>query len=288
MRSLDRNLNPADFPEKFTGAQRVTWELELLQAKREVQRDDDLDKIDFKGKGSRWKTAKENLLRESNNKCAYCEVNFTSVAYGDVEHYRPKSVYWWLAYSYHNYAPSCQLCNQKYKKAAFPFLLQKLPAPRVRKNSTDTFLQNLAGNLSVDPLDDNAGMPFADFRQAHEDERPLSLDPYLDDPTQFIAYENNDLTREVILVSRGQPEKELVDSAIDLFGLNRKELRDRRYKCLLSYRVMRKFRDNEADPVVQQGLDALIQQLHRDDTAEFSGMIRYFESQPLIDPPGVV
>lgn len=42
------------------------------------------------------------------------------VAYGDGEHYRPKSTYWWLAYNYDNYLASCTLCNQRFKEAKFP------------------------------------------------------------------------------------------------------------------------------------------------------------------------
>lgn len=63
-------------------------------------------------------------------KCAYCESQFDHVAYGDVEHYRPKRQveecaghpgYYWLAYAEENLLPSCQLCNQgKGKRNRFP------------------------------------------------------------------------------------------------------------------------------------------------------------------------
>src|ERR1035441_2039073 len=60
------------------------------------------------------------LIEYFGGKCAYCESEFTSVAWGDVEHYRPKrSVmgekhpgYYWLAYDPRNLLPSCQKCNQ--------------------------------------------------------------------------------------------------------------------------------------------------------------------------------
>ena len=282
MRSLNRHLVPQDFPANFTGQQRVDWELELLEAKRELQRGN-IEKIDFTGRSSRWRDAKPNLLVESRNKCAYCEVNFTTVAYGDVEHYRPKSVYWWLAYSYHNYSASCQLCNQKYKKAKFPRLFGRLPAPIVRRNSTDTYLRNLAGQLSVDPLDDTAGIPISDFRDAHQDERPLSLDPYMDDPTQYFAYSYNDATREVLIESGDPANQEIVDSAVELFGLNRKELRDIRYRELLKYRALRQVIDAVNDPVVTQAMQNVIVSVFLDPAVEFLGMFRYFEGRP-IDP----
>ena len=66
-----------------------------------------------------WRRAKAHLKAETHGKCAYCESSTSTVAYGDVEHFRPKSVYWWLAYCYDNFSYSCQLCNQLYKKATF-------------------------------------------------------------------------------------------------------------------------------------------------------------------------
>ena len=49
-------------------------------------------------------------------KCAYCE---TKVEQNDVEHYRPKSIYYWLAYSRNNLLYCCPTCNQK-KSNEFP------------------------------------------------------------------------------------------------------------------------------------------------------------------------
>ena len=64
--------------------------------------------------------AKECLKEHFHGKCAYCESEFESVAWGDVEHYRPKRKvtgevhpgYYWLAYEPSNLMPSCQRCNQ--------------------------------------------------------------------------------------------------------------------------------------------------------------------------------
>jgi hypothetical protein len=63
---------------------------------------------------------KDCLKAYFHNKCAYCESEFDTVAWGDVEHYRPKRGvkgethpgYYWLAYSAGNLMPSCQHCNQ--------------------------------------------------------------------------------------------------------------------------------------------------------------------------------
>lgn len=43
-----------------------------------------------------------------NHKCCYCEQRVESY---HVEHYRPKSLYWWLAYSWDNLLLICPACN---------------------------------------------------------------------------------------------------------------------------------------------------------------------------------
>ena len=67
-----------------------------------------------------WKAAKPQLKLETGGKCAYCESPTDTVAHGDVEHFRPKSKYWWLAYCYDNYLYACQICNQVHKGDEFP------------------------------------------------------------------------------------------------------------------------------------------------------------------------
>lgn len=59
------------------------------------------------------------LLRDQAYKCAYCECSL-SRQYNDVEHYRPKSRYYWLGHSWENLLYSCDLCNRTYKKDEFP------------------------------------------------------------------------------------------------------------------------------------------------------------------------
>lgn len=44
------------------------------------------------------------------NKCAYCETHFNRT-FIKIEHYRPKSVYYALAYSWSNLLPICDICN---------------------------------------------------------------------------------------------------------------------------------------------------------------------------------
>lgn len=66
--------------------------------------------IDTKPYNSRYKlkdiTAKLNILYK--NKCAYCEQKIELI---HVEHYRPKSIYYWLAHSWDNLIIACFFCN---------------------------------------------------------------------------------------------------------------------------------------------------------------------------------
>ncbi len=52
--------------------------------------------------------------------CAYCQALLPHNDPGDVEHFRPKSSYWWLAYSFGNYFLGCSLCNRVCKRERFP------------------------------------------------------------------------------------------------------------------------------------------------------------------------
>src|SRR6476661_10679447 len=78
------------------------------------------------------KEVKETLIAVQDYKCCFCESKIGHIAYGDVEHYRPKAGwvqdeepinkpgYYWLAYEWDNLLLSCEKCNQRYKKNYFP------------------------------------------------------------------------------------------------------------------------------------------------------------------------
>ena len=59
---------------------------------------------------ARYKTkdVKKALEELYHNKCAFCETN---VERWDVEHFRPKSLYPWLAFSWDNLLLACPTCN---------------------------------------------------------------------------------------------------------------------------------------------------------------------------------
>lgn len=69
-----------------------------------------------------WRTPEilGSLYAMHGKVCAYCQGTLTHSDRGDVEHYRPKAMYWWLAYSFTNYLLSCARCNRTYKRSKFP------------------------------------------------------------------------------------------------------------------------------------------------------------------------
>lgn len=71
------------------------------------------------------------LIEDQYRKCAYCECSITE-AYNDVEHYRPKSHYYWLGHNWDNLLYACEICNRTYKKDLFP-----LGNEKYRANSPD-------------------------------------------------------------------------------------------------------------------------------------------------------
>ena len=52
--------------------------------------------------------------------CAYCQSKLQAGDRGDVEHFRPKNMYWWMAYDFDNYLLSCINCNRIIKGKKFP------------------------------------------------------------------------------------------------------------------------------------------------------------------------
>jgi uncharacterized protein (TIGR02646 family) len=76
-----------------------------------------------------WQAAKEGLYAKQSGKCCYCE-NRYEMAYSDVEHFRPKSAYRWLAYAAPNLFFACANCNRP-KGEDFPVGGKRLHAPQM-------------------------------------------------------------------------------------------------------------------------------------------------------------
>lgn len=266
--------------ENFFGSKRIEVNLKLLKQKR----DGELDKKgEKKWNSSFWKESKSQLLIESNNKCAYCETPTRVVAYGDVEHFRPKSIYWWLAYSYENYLPSCGACNQEYKKDLFELEDKKnqLPGIQLTPAMSDAVLQGLAPTLTVDTVDDTQGEKLKDFTKELQKEKALLVNPYFDDPSIYFAYKPILENKEVVIIPTNPKYERVITICEDLFGLNRKELLDLRFQRYCLYMTLRHtLTDNAISANTRLMSQNRLNEMVADKSA-YAGMVRYFDKKKL-------
>jgi uncharacterized protein (TIGR02646 family) len=270
--------------ENFFGPKRIEANLKLLKQKR----DGELDKKgEKKWNSSFWKESKAQLLIESNNKCAYCETPTRVVAYGDVEHFRPKSIYWWLAYSYENYLPSCGACNQEYKKDLFELEDKKNQLPGIQLNSamSDVALQSLAPTLTVDPITDTQGKKLIEFIKELRMEKALLVNPYFDDPSIYFAYKPILENKEVVIIPTKPKYGKVIKICEELFGLNRKELLDLRFQRYCLYMTLRYTLTDAAISantrlMSQNRLNEMVS-----DKSAYAGMVRYFDKKLLGELP---
>lgn len=227
---------------------------------------------------SEWSGTKDQLLKESHHKCAYCETSMLAVAFGDVEHYRPKSRYWWLAYVYDNYLASCAICNQRFKSDRFEHFGDAMVPPPVSAQSTDQELSGLADTAIPDPLDPAA---VSLYEQAHRSERPRIPNPYIDDPEAIFGWEVLDGTREVEAIARpGVADGlEILDACERIYGINRPDLKRRRYEHYDFYKnFARALRDLPADAPSRPGIEALVASM-KEPPSQYAAMIRFLAAQ---------
>lgn len=178
---------------------------------------------------SKWKSAKGKVRADTVKKCAYCEAPTSTVAHGDVEHFRPKSLYWWLAYRFDNYLFACQICNQIYKSDHFPFggaqrsAAPAMPALEPNNDVDRTALATLLARDATIMLD-------TDLIAEWLDEASELPNPYLEDPEPLFGFKVDVANNEVWLVSAGSERGDRAFAAAETYlGLNREELRKDRY-----------------------------------------------------------
>jgi len=275
MISLERLRTAGAIKAKYRGADKREKDKELMKARRSFL-NDNTNPILFKS--TFWKTAKTQLKKESFGKCAYCEANTDVVAHGDVEHYRPKSIYWWLAYTYDNYLFACQICNQTYKSDHFPIREASLyPAPILIDISTDDEIDLLAGNISPDPIDTALNYTLQRYTEEHFREEALLLNPYFDDPETYFAYEADDIIQEVKVIPRERQYADYVKAAEDFYGINRIELKNLRYSVFKNFRTFKRVLPEITDAgtrrEVQEQINSMLSSKYN-----FAGMNRYFNT----------
>lgn len=135
----------------------------------------------------------EDLGALSHQKCAYCESSIATRG-ASLDRFRPKAGavalsgdfssehYWWLAYEWENLYPCCLKCN-KFKGAKFPVEGRRCPSEATQKEL--------------------------------DAERPLLLDPFVDEPHKHLDFTDNGLVQP--LSSKG-------DVTIHTLELNRSDL----------------------------------------------------------------
>lgn len=263
MIGLTRARTTQGIPAGFRGQGRLEQALALL----------DLRLQGAEPQPSVWKAAKPRLRAETDGKCAYCEGKAAHVAHGDVEHFRPKSEYWWLAYCYDNFLYSCQICNQSYKGANFPRAGARLREPPTVGVTTDAQRSALARTFGVDPLDTPA---LELFDAARRKERASIPDPYQGNPERVFRWFADDTLREVEARPRNAQAQRRFDAADRFLGLNRDELKRWRYTTYERAMFIADVVEEGAvsAPLLARARDQLRQMTSV--TGEFAGMVRYF------------
>ncbi|MBL0744842.1 retron system putative HNH endonuclease [Chryseolinea lacunae] len=150
---------------------------------------------------------KKQLTTLFNGKCAYCDSSIVHITYGDSEHFRPKSIYWWLGYDWDNLLFACEKCNRTAKNNQFP--LYKGVKTKCAPGDTKAF-------------------------DKEESRFRLLVNPCLEDPETFFEYD----TKKAMIVPKKNlstdPKKlEMARTSIDVYGLQRHELVVERHKHII-------------------------------------------------------
>jgi hypothetical protein len=224
-----------------------------------------------------WRSAKDLLKAESHGKCAYCEAPASATSHSDVEHYRPSSKYWWLAYCYDNLVYGCQICNQTYKSDQFLLTGPPLPAPALPAvlPLTKEDRKLLASAFAIDPatLSDQAA------RTRFIQEHPHLPHPYFDDPETLFAWAVDQTLEEVAMKAANNTAKSLqaFAAAEAMLGINRIELKKLRWIAYDELEALALTFQSGHLAGTQREIDTF-KALKRmaEDTRGYAGMRRYF------------
>jgi hypothetical protein len=204
-------------------------------------------KFDFDSNIYGHKTVKELLIQAQHDKCFLCESKITHIAFGDVEHFRPKGGYrqsssdrlitpgyYWLAYEWDNLLLACQLCNQLFKKNLFPLI-----DPGTRANPRTRSVKR---------------------------EQPLFINPSVDKPEVLISFR-----KEVPYPINDNPKGK---ATIEGLGLKRQKLNERRLERYVELKLLYDiaFRIPSIEPESSMAKDLLDKAVQ--DSAEYSNMAR--------------
>lgn len=86
-------------------AQEVQWDIDAAAAEAAVQ-----GGAKVNDHSAVWRASKDRLKKVSQGKCWYCEAR-QERSDNAVDHFRPKSIYPWLAFKLSNFRYACTFCN---------------------------------------------------------------------------------------------------------------------------------------------------------------------------------
>ena len=174
----------------------------------------------------------KDALRELfHQKCAYCESVIGPSQPGDIEHFRPKSIYYWLAADWNNLLLACAMCNRP----------NKVHVPGQSKKAT-------RGKGDQFPLPANANR-LQPHSTVVDDEPRLLLEPCLDHPNNHLDFlgEGGQVFPGLI-DNNGDPDpngatSEMGEASIEVYALDRRQLAIARYEKLhrLIFQIKRLF-----------------------------------------------
>ncbi|MCI5074874.1 hypothetical protein [Oricola sp.] len=221
---------------------------------------------------SRWKKAKPQLQAETSGKCAFCETPTSAVYFGDIEHFRPKSAYWWMAYCYENFLFSCRVCNGK-KSNTHGFSGNRVPAPIFAQNMTEAQILALAEATVPEPRDTAMVAQFIQLATQEQGDLP---NPYYVDPEPLFAWEADEVLQEVWIKARDASPKAqaAAKAAENVIDLNRDELLFLRWQTYERLLKLKNIADVATGSVRDDVQDIMHDMTHA--PQPFAGMVRYF------------
>lgn len=170
------------------------------------------------------KEIKDKLELIYNKKCAFCEQKQEIM---EVEHYRPKSIYYWLAFSWDNLLLACAKCNGSGNKAShFPIENVAIVPPK-----------NDCSDIDLSKINNFC-------KEYDELEKPLLLNPEQEENIHFrFIFDRNG---EIFPANLNDKQAK---KTIEILGLNRNALKIARKK------IIDDFEDRINDKTVQNKAD---------------------------------
>lgn len=150
-----------------------------------------------------WSDLKPIFWQKQGQRCAICEKTLQDRGNSHIEHYRPKTNYWWLAYEPQNYYVACSECNSYEKGTQFPFATGSL---QVSYETKDKIAEEIP--LLINPLLENPYQYFKVVFDTHAatKKRIIRLEPLDNLKRDSIEYEKALKTIEVFNINLNEYE----------------------------------------------------------------------------------